>query len=68
MSLLTMNGTSSVSPSLSADDSEESFVVLSPSLAPDHMEQLMSLNASMVNSTVSALGNIPISQEVSSFR
>lgn len=53
MSSLTMNGGATGSPR-SLSESEESFVVLSPSLAPDNMENIMSINASMVNSTVAS--------------
>lgn len=48
-----MNGGATGSPR-SLSESEESFVVLSPSLAPDNMENIMSINASMVNSTVAS--------------
>lgn len=51
MATFIMNGTSmTATQSLNGDDSEESFVVLSPSLAPDNMETIMSVNYSMVNS------------------
>lgn len=51
-----MNGTSiNGTLSLNEEDSDESFVVLSPSLAPDNMETMMSTNLSMMHS----FNNIP---------
>lgn len=43
------------------DDSDESFVVLSPSLAPDNMENIMSFNSSVVQS-LNTMTQIPDTQ------